>query len=75
MDQSNDGLPAQMFLDENATPPLDGLPATIYVCRVCGGHGASRWGCWGRPDLPHDHVYMEPLHEIIAQINEGRRRR
>jgi hypothetical protein len=47
------------------TAPLDGLPPTIYACPVCAGHGRSRWGCWGSLERPHDHAFMEPIHELI----------
>lgn len=47
------------------TPPLDGLPPTIYVCPVCAGHGRCRYGCWGTRANPHAHAYMEPLHELV----------
>lgn len=58
------------------TPPLDGLPTTIYACPVCGGHGASRWGCWGTKERPHEHAYMRPVHELVreraAALHEAR---
>lgn len=49
------------------TPPLDGLPTTVYACPVCGGHGASRWGCWGSESHPHDHAFMRPVHELVRE--------
>lgn len=49
------------------TPPLDGLPATIYACPVCAGHGASCWGCWGTIARPHPHTFMRPIHELIRE--------
>jgi predicted RNA-binding Zn-ribbon protein involved in translation (DUF1610 family) len=52
------------------TPPLDGLPPTIYACPRCGGHGASRWGCWGTKDHPHDHAYMQPVHELVRSLRD-----
>lgn len=63
---------APMTLDGTArvhhcdrTPPSDGLPPNLYVCPVCWGHGASRWGCWGTVEKPHAHAYMQPLREVI----------
>lgn len=53
--------------DCDRTPPLDGLPPTIYACPTCGGHGASAWGCWGTPERPHPHVYMRPIHTLIRE--------
>lgn len=47
------------------TPPLDGLPPNLFACPTCGGHGASRWGCWGTPERPHDHAFMQPIHELV----------
>lgn len=54
--------------DCGRTPPLDHLPPTIYVCPVCGGHGRSRWGCWGTAAHPHDHIYMRPVHELVQEL-------
>jgi hypothetical protein len=58
----------QRLHDCDRTPPLDGLPPTLYACPVCGGHGASRWGCWGSDEHPHEHAYMRPVHELVREL-------
>lgn len=49
------------------TPPMDGLPANIFVCPVCLGHGASRWGCWGTRERPHEHAFMVPMLDLLKR--------
>lgn len=68
------GCYAPLSLDGNRrvhgcdrTPPADGLPATIYACPICAGHGACAWGCWGTEERPHEHAYMRPIHEIVRE--------
>lgn len=49
------------------TPPLDGLPPTIYACPVCAGHSLHRYGCIGTQENPHPNAFMKPIHELIRE--------
>jgi hypothetical protein len=57
---------ARVEHDCDRTPPVGKLPPTLFACPTCGGHGASAFGCWGTLARPHEHVFMERVHEIVA---------
>lgn len=52
------------------TPPASGLPANIFVCPACGGHAASKLGCWGTPYGAHEHCYMVNVYDLARELRE-----
>lgn len=52
--------------DCDFTPPSDGLPHGVCACPVCGGYGLYRWGCVGTEKNPHEHAFMMPIRELVA---------
>lgn len=44
-------------------PPMLDAPINIYFCPSCGRSASGRWGCWGTPERPHEHVYCVQVYE------------